>query len=286
MNRPLASTHHAPAPSRPRSAALWLALAWLAGSGCGSGSAPTDAINIFISNGTVSNLFVGSTDIFGTTITGAGDPYLGAAYLIGSCSAVDDGNNVTTRTFDTPTPMPLGGSVTFSGQMRTINGSTSCTGPDYTWTLTRPDNRTLHSVVDVFNVRSVLRSLSMPSDFLKDPRNRFVYGRSGFSKTIDGCRTQSVDGNGLFYQELTPSCSNGAGIFVGFAIQAPPAPFVEWRNERLGIGLRRTILGGNYKHITVFSAPGADNLQPSWDDGPIRPGARLHAEEDWTIFDF
>jgi hypothetical protein len=256
--------------------------------GCGGGgdSSGRITVDVLVAKGTISNIFVGGTDIFGTTITGDGSPYLGAAYLIGSCSTVDDGNNVTTRTFDVPEALPVAGSVSWSGTLTTINGSNSCAGPDYTWVLSRPDATTLRSTVDVYNVRSTLRSLSLPSDFFKDPGNRFEYGRPGFAKTIDGCQTQNVSSTGLLFQELSPTCHNGAGIFVGFAIQSPPLGIAEWRSDRFGIGVRRTILGGNYRHVIAFNAPGADNLQPSWDSGggTIRPGMTLHGEEEWTVF--
>lgn len=255
--------------------------------GCGDGSGGGLSVDVLVANGTISHIFVGSTDLFGTTIMGDGNPYRGAAYLIGSCTSVDDENNVTTRTFDVAAPLPVSTSMTWSGSLTTINGSNSCTGPDYTWVISRPDERTLRSTVDIFNVRSTLRSLSLPSDFFKDPVNRFDYGRPGFRRTIDGCRTANVNASGLLFQDLAPTCNNGAGIFVGFATQSPPLGIAEWRNDRLRIGLRRTILGGNYLRVLAFNAPGADNLQPSWDNGgTIGPGMRLHAEEEWTIFQY
>jgi len=261
-----------------------LALALLAALGCGGSSSSGVPIDVLVAKGTISSIVVGPTDLFGTTIQGDGTPYDGAAYLIGSCTSTDDANNVTSRTFEAPELLEVGESVTWSGTLSTINGSSSCLGPDYSWTLSRPGAHTLTSVVDVFNVRQTLLSLSLPSDFTKDPGNRFAYQRSGFRRTVSGCTTGAVGDVGLSYEALAPTCHNGAGLFVGFAIQTPPSSFVEWRSDRNRIGLRRTILAGNYQHVSVFNAPGADNLQPSWDGGPIRPGASLHSEEEWQIF--
>ncbi len=251
--------------------------------GCGGGSSSGVPVDVFVAQGTVGAIVVGAVDLFGTTIQGDGTPYDGAAYLIGSCTSVDDGNNVTSRTFEIPQPLEVGESLTWSGTLNTINGSGACLGPDYTWTLSRPAAHTLTSVVDVFNVRQTLLSLSLPSDFTKDPGNRFVYERSGFRRTVDGCSTSAVGDVGLSYDALAQTCDNGAGILVGFGTQAPPSSFVEWRNDRQRVGLRRTILASNYRHVSVFNAPGTDNLQPSWDGGPINPGATLHAEEEWQI---
>ena len=252
--------------------------------GCGGGSTPSGGgVDVLVSQGTIGSLVVGLTDIFGTTIQGDGTPYDGAAYIIGSCTNVDDGNNVTSRTFAPLEALDVGEGVTWTGALTTINGSNACVGPDYAWTLTRTGSHTLHSVVDVFNVRDTLLSLSLPSDFIKDPGNRFVFERSRFLKTTADCRTVRDNGFGLFYHDLAPTCHNGAGIFVGFGLQTPPSSFVEWRSDRHRVGLRRTILAANYHHVSVFSAPGADNLQPSWDGSPVRAGASLHAEEEWQI---
>ena len=252
--------------------------------GCGGGGSPRSSVDVLVSRGTIGSIVVGHTDIFGVTIQGDGTPYRGAAYLIGSCSNVDDGNNVTSRTFEPLEALDVGEAVTWTGTLSTINGSNACLGPDYAWTLTRTGEHTLHSVVDVFNVRDTLLSLSLPSDFVKDPGNRFAYERASFLRTVDDCRTTRVDDFGLPYEGLMPTCHNGAGLFIGFGFQSPPSSFVEWRSDRHRVGLRRTILGGNYHHLSVFNAPGADNLQPSWDRGPIHAGSTLRGEEEWLIF--
>ena len=103
---------------------------------------------------------------------------------------------------------------------------------------------------------------------------------------ISKCDPEVVDRSSLLFQDLPSVCDNGTGILAGFAIQYGPLDYVEWRSEESRIGLRRRVLGGDYQYFIAFNVPGTDNIQASWDRGPIPVGATLHAEEEWEIFSY
>lgn len=267
--------------------------------GCGSGGgdgaeggqatsrAPLlKAVEVEIGYGTIGNLLVDGINIMGTTIQPGGQPYKGGAYLIGSCTSRDDENNVTSRTFGPFTPLHPGESAVWLGTMETINGSKSCRGPDYTWVLSRPTPTTLHSTIDIYNVRQSLASLSVPADFVKQSGSRFAYPRPPMEVAVRNCDIDVVGAHTMSFLDLPRVCDNGAGILAGFAIQRPPLDYAEWRNDELRVGLRRQILGGDYQYLIAFNVPGADALQASWDHGPIPVGSTLHAEEEWELFSY
>lgn len=244
------------------------------------------SVEVDVGYGTIGNLLVDGINLMGTTVQPDGQPYKGGAYLIGSCSSNDDENNVTSRTFGPFTPLHVGESAVWLGTMKTINGSRNCLGPDYTWILSRPTPTTLHSTIDIYNVRQALASLSVPADFVKQPSSRFVYSHPPMEVAARSCEIDVVDARAMSFLELPRVCDNGAGILAGFAIQRPPLDYAEWRNDDLRVGLRRQVLGGDYQYFIAFNVPGTDALQASWDHGPIPVGTTLHAEEEWELFSY